>query len=123
MYNKCKVVSFTANDVFVVKHDRSSFAISTLPQGARSMSYNVPTETRPDALIRLLRTLFTVVHIGTFVIVNSVAPEAYIDETFHVLQCQAYCHGRFTEWNNKITTRPGLYVHFTSWPLSNVLDT
>jgi hypothetical protein len=78
------------------------------------MSYNVPTEARPDALILSLRTLFTVFHVVAFAVVNSVAPEAYIDETFHVPQCQAYCHGRFTEWNDKITTPPGLYFSFSA---------
>ena len=87
------------------------------------MSSNVPTEARRDVHILSLRALFTVFHVVTFAVVNSVAPEAYIDEIFHVPQCQAYCHGRFTEWNDKITTPPGLYVPFTPYPLSNVLDT
>ena len=34
----------------------------------------------------------------------------YMDEPFHLLQTQAYCHGRFDEWDEKITTFPGLYV-------------
>lgn len=32
------------------------------------------------------------------------------DEIFHVPQAQKYCEGRFTEWDDKITTPPGLYV-------------
>lgn len=32
-----------------------------------------------------------------------------MDEIFHVQQTQTYCDGRFSEWNQKITTFPGLY--------------
>lgn len=34
----------------------------------------------------------------------------YMDEIFHVTQAQTYCDGNFTEWNDKITTLPGLYL-------------
>ena len=30
------------------------------------------------------------------------------DEFFHVPQAQAYCEGRFSHWDDKITTPPGL---------------
>jgi alpha-1,2-glucosyltransferase len=40
---------------------------------------------------------------------NRLAGDAYMDEIFHVPQSQTYCQGRFNEWNNKITTFPGLY--------------
>lgn len=72
------------------------------------MNHNAEDKARPDALICSLRSIFIVLHVVTFGIVNNFAPEAYIDETFHVGQCQAYCHGRFNEWNDKITTPPGL---------------
>eukprot|EP00928_Gymnodinium_smaydae_P032643 TRINITY_DN23582_c0_g1_i1.p1 TRINITY_DN23582_c0_g1~~TRINITY_DN23582_c0_g1_i1.p1 ORF type:complete len:480 (-),score=52.98 TRINITY_DN23582_c0_g1_i1:205-1644(-) len=36
--------------------------------------------------------------------------EPYMDEIFHVAQAQRYCSGRFTEWDPKITTFPGLYL-------------
>jgi hypothetical protein len=74
------------------------------------MNHNARGESRPDRLIRTLRAIFTLFHVVAFAIVNNVVPEAYIDETFHVAQCQAYCHGRFNEWNDKITTPPGLYA-------------
>lgn len=48
-------------------------------------------------------------------IVSKAVPEPYMDEVFHIPQAQRYCHGRFTEWDDKITTPPGLYL------LSNVL--
>ncbi|NXY83270.1 AG10A glucosyltransferase, partial [Alcedo cyanopectus] len=34
----------------------------------------------------------------------------YMDEAFHVPQAQAYCHGRFLQWDPMITTLPGLYL-------------
>ena len=37
-------------------------------------------------------------------------PAPYMDEPFHLLQTQAYCQGRFDEWDEKITTFPGLYL-------------
>ena len=59
-------------------------------------------------LYRLLNTAFRLNHLVSFAIVRSVAPEPYIDEAFHYAQCQAYCQSRFTEWDDKITTPPGL---------------
>ncbi|KAK9399500.1 dol-P-Glc:Glc2Man9GlcNAc2-PP-Dol alpha-C2-glucosyltransferase-like [Crotalus adamanteus] len=35
---------------------------------------------------------------------------AYMDEAFHVPQAQAYCAGRFQQWDPMITTLPGLYL-------------
>ncbi|XP_032914920.1 putative Dol-P-Glc:Glc(2)Man(9)GlcNAc(2)-PP-Dol alpha-1,2-glucosyltransferase [Catharus ustulatus] len=34
----------------------------------------------------------------------------YMDEVFHVPQAQAYCQGRFLQWDPMITTLPGLYL-------------
>lgn len=42
--------------------------------------------------------------------VNSVVPEPYLDEVFHVPQAQAYWAHRWSHWDPKITTPPGLYV-------------
>ncbi|KAI9798774.1 MAG: glucosyltransferase [Piccolia ochrophora] len=42
--------------------------------------------------------------------VNSVVPEPYLDEVFHVRQAQAYCNGQWNVWDPKITTPPGLYA-------------
>ncbi|KDO23196.1 hypothetical protein SPRG_10004 [Saprolegnia parasitica CBS 223.65] len=38
------------------------------------------------------------------------APQAYMDEIFHVPQTQQYCQGHWDTWDPKITTFPGLYV-------------
>ncbi|KAE8353959.1 phospholipase D/nuclease [Aspergillus coremiiformis] len=42
--------------------------------------------------------------------VNAVVPEPYLDEAFHVPQAQAYWHHKWTHWDPKITTPPGLYL-------------
>lgn len=34
----------------------------------------------------------------------------FIDEYFHLRQCQKYCAHDFVSWDNKITTPPGLYL-------------
>lgn len=35
-------------------------------------------------------------------------PEPYLDEIFHIPQAQKYCQGRYDEWDDKLTTPPGL---------------
>ncbi|KAL7924472.1 glycosyltransferase family 59 protein [Trichoderma austrokoningii] len=41
--------------------------------------------------------------------VSEIVPEPYLDEVFHIPQAQRYCEGKFLEWDDKITTPPGLY--------------
>ena len=43
-------------------------------------------------------------------LVDKNVPAAYMDEIFHIPQAQRYCAGNFTQWDNKITTLPGLYL-------------
>lgn len=38
------------------------------------------------------------------------AVELVVDEIFHVAQAKRYCAGRWDEWDDKITTLPGMYV-------------
>lgn len=38
-------------------------------------------------------------------------PDPYLDEIFHIPQAQKYCQLRWTEWDDKITTPPGLYAN------------
>lgn len=45
-----------------------------------------------------------------FSLVSNVQPEPYMDEIFHIPQARRYCNGKFTEWDDKITTLPGLYL-------------
>ncbi|KAL6872841.1 glycosyltransferase family 59 protein [Trichoderma novae-zelandiae] len=42
-------------------------------------------------------------------VVSEIVPEPYLDEVFHIPQAQRYCQGKFLEWDDKITTPPGLY--------------
>ncbi|KAL1885685.1 glucosyltransferase [Paecilomyces lecythidis] len=42
--------------------------------------------------------------------VNATVPEPYLDEVFHVRQAQAYWAHKWTQWDPKITTPPGLYL-------------
>ncbi|KAK2881778.1 hypothetical protein FQN49_000445 [Arthroderma sp. PD_2] len=41
---------------------------------------------------------------------NSILPDPYLDEVFHVRQAQAYWDHRWRQWDPKITTPPGLYL-------------
>ena len=43
-------------------------------------------------------------------LVDQNVPEPYMDEIFHIPQAQRYCAGNFTQWDDKITTLPGLYL-------------
>ncbi|KAM7212996.1 DIE2/ALG10 family domain containing protein [Rhypophila decipiens] len=43
-------------------------------------------------------------------LVDHYVPEPYLDEVFHIPQAQTYCQGRFWDWDDKITTPPGLYL-------------
>ncbi|KAJ6784203.1 hypothetical protein PWT90_01781 [Aphanocladium album] len=45
-----------------------------------------------------------------FTLVSRAVPEPYLDEIFHIPQAQKYCEGRFFDWDDKITTPPGLYL-------------
>ncbi|KAM3536278.1 hypothetical protein MY4038_000436 [Beauveria bassiana] len=45
-----------------------------------------------------------------FTLVSLTVPEPYLDEIFHIPQAQKYCEGRFFDWDDKITTPPGLYL-------------
>ncbi|KAI9664613.1 MAG: glucosyltransferase [Bathelium mastoideum] len=42
--------------------------------------------------------------------ISAIVPKPYLDEVFHVRQAQAYCAGRYLQWDPKITTPPGLYM-------------
>ncbi|KAI1455975.1 glycosyltransferase family 59 protein [Annulohypoxylon moriforme] len=43
-------------------------------------------------------------------LVTKYAPEPYLDEVFHIPQVQVYCDGKYSVWDDKITTPPGLYA-------------
>ncbi|OHF00481.1 DIE2/ALG10 family protein [Colletotrichum orchidophilum] len=41
---------------------------------------------------------------------SSPCPNRKQDEIFHIPQAQKFCQGRWEEWDDKITTPPGLYI-------------
>ena len=60
-------------------------------------------------------------------LVDKNVPAPYMDEIFHIPQAQRYCAGNFTQWDNKITTLPGLYLFTVGllepvYKLSSALD-
>lgn len=46
----------------------------------------------------------------TYYLVKLKVQTPFIDEIFHLRQCGKYCDLQFYEWDNKITTPPGLYI-------------
>ncbi|EFC45755.1 alpha-2-glucosyltransferase [Naegleria gruberi] len=61
-----------------------------------------------------LLILFSSLLVGSLTIiaslVNSHVPNPYMDEIFHIPQAIKFVQNRFTEWDDKITTLPGLYL-------------
>ncbi|ODH36723.1 hypothetical protein ACO22_02735 [Paracoccidioides brasiliensis] len=64
-----------------------------------------------EAIWRLKKTLFaSTLLIIWQLLINSVVPDPYLDEVFHVRQAQAYWVHRWRQWDPKITTPPGVYI-------------
>ena len=70
------------------------------------MSYLVS----PEFFRVLLLGFLTSLHMTWRRLLNQIVPAPYLDEVFHVPQAQAYWFGRWSQWDPKITTPPGLYV-------------
>ncbi|KIW91835.1 uncharacterized protein Z519_07805 [Cladophialophora bantiana CBS 173.52] len=66
--------------------------------------------TSPEFLRVLLLGFITSLHMTWRRLVNQVVPQPYLDEYFHIPQAQAYWLGKWSQWDPKITTPPGLYV-------------
>ncbi|UPR00254.1 alpha-1,2-glucosyltransferase [Chloropicon primus] len=58
----------------------------------------------------LLTGVVVVMHAVVWFWRSRVVTEPYMDEAFHIPQTQEYCQGRFDQWDDKITTFPGLYL-------------
>ncbi|KAI1496957.1 glycosyltransferase family 59 protein [Biscogniauxia marginata] len=73
--------------------------------------YSGGAQSHPKSLT-ILSVLVTVTLLGRqwLWFVSEFVPEPYLDEVFHIPQAQVYCEGRYAEWDDKITTPPGLYV-------------
>ncbi|KAF2101094.1 hypothetical protein NA57DRAFT_37047 [Rhizodiscina lignyota] len=61
-------------------------------------------------LFPLLFFLCTIFAGYWYKLVSAIVPAPYLDEVFHLRQAQAYCDGKLSQWDPKITTPPGLYV-------------
>lgn len=83
-----------------------------------------PLPVRPHALV-LPAALVAAACLAWRRVVSEAVPEPYLvpsaspegsardadrvqDEVFHIPQAQRYCEGRFRDWDDKITTPPGL---------------
>ncbi|GAB1316563.1 glucosyltransferase [Madurella fahalii] len=63
------------------------------------------------ALVKIASLIFVALAAGSWhTLVDRCVPEPYLDEVFHIPQAQTYCAGRFGDWDDKITTPPGLYL-------------
>ncbi|KHN98985.1 glycosyltransferase family 59 protein [Metarhizium album ARSEF 1941] len=67
-------------------------------------------ETRHRGRFFLLFCLLALLSGAWFAIVSETVSEPYLDEVFHIPQAQKYCEGKFLDWDDKITTPPGLYL-------------
>ncbi|KAM9965606.1 hypothetical protein ACTFIR_005777 [Dictyostelium discoideum] len=54
--------------------------------------------------------IIMIISLSILKIINSYQIEPYVDEIFHIPQTIKYCEFKFKEWDNKITTLPGLYI-------------
>jgi alpha-1,2-glucosyltransferase len=70
----------------------------------------------PVLLITIYTVFFLLLSLTLLtVFFTPLAPYAYMDEIFHLPQTRSYCAGRWTEWDGKITTFPGLYLTAVVW--------
>ena len=64
----------------------------------------------PDTRLLLGYAVYALVCAWLYLQFTETVRSPYMDEPFHVKQTQAYCAGRWDEWDDKITTFPGLYL-------------
>lgn len=71
----------------------------------------------------ILLLLFVLACTFTAKLVNEAAATPFIDERFHLKQCQTYCAGKWSHWDPKITTPPGLYIlgYAYSWIAGKII--
>uniref|UniRef100_A0A6A7FRS9 Dol-P-Glc:Glc(2)Man(9)GlcNAc(2)-PP-Dol alpha-1,2-glucosyltransferase n=2 Tax=Hirondellea gigas TaxID=1518452 RepID=A0A6A7FRS9_9CRUS len=68
-------------------------------------NHRVPTV----VVLGVVVAVFSVTYLY-MVVVYRLQPTPVVDEAFHIPQAQKYCEGRFSEWDPKLTTLPGLYL-------------
>ncbi|KAF2069770.1 hypothetical protein CYY_008909 [Polysphondylium violaceum] len=64
----------------------------------------------PSWLLVIYATPLVILSLCIYYLVNQHVDISYVDEIFHIPQTQKYCKHIFNEWDDKITTLPGLYV-------------
>ncbi|KAK4110307.1 glycosyltransferase family 59 protein [Canariomyces notabilis] len=70
-----------------------------------------PSQSSRTRAISIAGSVLLFVIAGSWLrLVDTYVPEPYLDEVFHIPQAQTYCAGRFWDWDDKITTPPGLYL-------------
>ncbi|KAI1763334.1 glycosyltransferase family 59 protein [Hypoxylon sp. FL1150] len=90
----------------------SSFIIQLLRYGLISMVLHFYTINKIKPTLITFISLATIGLLGRqwLSLVTKHVPEPYLDEVFHIPQAQVYCDGKWGQWDDKITTPPGLYV-------------
>ena len=96
---------------------------STRPSHLRIFFSNVTTQLLPPFFSPTMSSLISpefsrvlllagivAVHVHWRQLITRLVPEPYLDEVFHVPQAQAYWAGKWSQWDSKITTPPGLYL-------------
>ncbi|OLN98044.1 Dol-P-Glc:Glc(2)Man(9)GlcNAc(2)-PP-Dol alpha-1,2-glucosyltransferase [Colletotrichum chlorophyti] len=61
----------------------------------------------------IMHTSYTIIFLLGWIWCSNVmanVDKPYLDEVFHIPQAQKFCQGRWSEWDDKITTPPGLYI-------------
>lgn len=61
-------------------------------------------------VVAIVVPLVVLAHVEWARRVQSAVPEPYLDEFFHIPQADTYWQGRWSEWDDKITTPPGVYL-------------
>ncbi|KAN0004603.1 hypothetical protein ACTFIZ_010754 [Dictyostelium cf. discoideum] len=69
-------------------------------------------ETNKNDVLKICKVIgiIMIISLSILKIINSNQIEPYVDEIFHIPQTIKYCEFKFKEWDNKITTLPGLYI-------------
>ncbi|KAK2599963.1 glucosyltransferase [Conoideocrella luteorostrata] len=55
-------------------------------------------------------SLLVLLSVVWLTLVSHTVSQPYLDEVFHIPQAQKYCEGKYLDWDDKITTPPGLYL-------------
>lgn len=90
--------------VLVTTHYRNSVVRTPICSTMSKAVDSSLSGTMLSAAVVLLGSLLSVSY------VSNEQPLPYMDEMFHVRQSLVYVHGNWSQWDEKITTPPGMYV-------------